>query len=65
MLYLGTAGSEEMRKKAQKKHSHPLTNGKLCVMIAIHTVIVCPSMDIRSNMDILPHVEANVKCLIA
>ena len=53
----------EMSKKAQKKHSHPLTNGKLCVKMVIHTVIVCPSMGIRSNMDILPHVEADVKCL--
>ena len=34
-------------------------------MMVIHTVIVCPSMGIRSNMDILPHVEADVKCLMA
>ena len=32
-------------------------------MMVIHTVIVCPSMGIRSNMDILPHVEADVKYL--
>jgi len=32
-------------------------------MMVIHTVIVCPSMGIRSNMDILPHMGANVKYL--
>ena len=29
--------------------------------MVIHTVIVCPFMTIRSNMDILPQMEANVK----
>jgi len=38
-----------------------LTNKMICAMMVIHTVIVCPSLDIRSNMVILPHMEDDVK----
>ena len=47
--------------EAPKIKKYALTKKNGCDKMVIHTVVVCPSVAIRSNMVILPQMEADVK----